>query len=681
MKTSELPGLCISATFIDKESPNFRPSTWPPSHDFPVIIDCNRKVVSRYGDVRWDFSPWHGSTLKIYFGDGPGKGLKVSPENADLLRLIMAWWIWGYGAASSARTLVSKFESIKPIFAICSEKKILASELSKHPEIIKTCAESYQSREGHLISYLNEILFAQDQLGFTLLDHEGLKIFTQNICTKEVVQTPYIPPRIWSYQVSRLKECLDDFLAHQNEIIACYEFCLEAYLNNAGNDPSSLINGLGSNSPFIDRRVRGKRRSGKVFYGKFESIVDKYGLTDVINRWGNTDNGITLKTFSSYLSLISSVGGAYIANFSLMRISEVSKLRADCLEVEIDNYNEEVYLIRGGTSKTIKDDDARWIVSPTVKVAVDAMGIVSRLRIKSSQLHPSSNFSKDEIKNPLLQPIAWEPWMHCRSNRFENRYKKLRTYAEICSNFPKLLDEQQMTITSDDLDTARRMTSNLDPEVFAVGKMWVLSWHQLRRTGAVNMLASGLVSEFSLQYQLKHASQAMSRYYGQNYYKLSKPLDMNARNYYLKEMYQSVVDDFKKIRSGNLISPHSQKRKEQILSEISSKQHSQLIKAAELGTISYRENFLGGCANNGPPCSLGGISNISSCMGFGEHKPCKSIILDKNKLGLIKTLRESLNQQLSSVNKGSPLYESFKAQIESAERAIYVIEQNELQEK
>src|SRR5699024_3611981 len=208
---------------------------------------------------------------------------------------------------------------------------------------------------------------------------------------------------------------------------------------------------------------------------------------------------------------------------------------------------------------------------------------------------------------------------------------------------------------------------------YAVGKIWHIAWHQLRRTGAVNMLASGLVSEFSLQYQLNHANQAMTRYYGQNYYKLSKPLDVNARNFYLKEMYESIVGDFKKLQSDNFISPHSNKRKQQILSEISLKDHNTLLKAAETGKISYRETFLGGCANNGPPCSLGGISNISSCMGYGENKPCKSILLDINKLNLIENLKDSLIHQLGEVKDNSPLSLSLKAQLESLKRAIHVI--------
>ncbi|MEH6710564.1 MAG: hypothetical protein V7733_05080 [Paraglaciecola polaris] len=190
------------------------------------------------------------------------------------------------------------------------------------------------------------------------------------------------------------------------------------------------------------------------------------------------------------------------------------------------------------------------------------------------------------------------------------------------------------------------------------------------------MLASGLVSEAYLQYQLKHASRAMSQYYGKNYYRLKEPLNDEARGYYLREMYQAMVREFKSLQSDQYVSPHGEKRKDQILHEISEKDHKQLIDAAKAGRISYRQTFLGGCANSGPPCPLGGISNISSCMGFGAGSPCPSALLDTAKLPLIKQLKSTVTLQLQGAEVDSPLHESLQAQLETAERAIHVIETN-----
>ena len=171
MNVAELPGLQIESSIIKQDAGNIRPASWPPPLDFPVITDAKGNVVSRYGDVRWDLSPWAGHTLTIHFGDGPGQGKRISPENASLLRQIVAWWLWGTAAVRSARSLVHKFESIKPLFVACTDNGVLASELYKLPKVIKDVANYYSTRGNRAIAYLNALSFANDQLGFTILDN------------------------------------------------------------------------------------------------------------------------------------------------------------------------------------------------------------------------------------------------------------------------------------------------------------------------------------------------------------------------------------------------------------------------------------------------------------------------------------------------------------------------------
>jgi hypothetical protein len=66
---------------------------------------------------------------------------------------------------------------------------------------------------------------------------------------------------------------------------------------------------------------------------------------------------------------------------------------------------------------------------------------------------------------------------------------------------------------------------------------------------------------------------------------------------YLREMYLTMVREFKSLQADHYLSPHVDNRKSQILHEITEKDHEQLVKAAKAGNISYRETFLGGCAN------------------------------------------------------------------------------------
>tara|TARA_R110002167_G_scaffold6553_8_gene30373 strand:- start:9510 stop:9701 length:192 start_codon:yes stop_codon:yes gene_type:complete len=63
-------------------------------------------------------------------------------------------------------------------------------------------------------------------------------------------------------------------------------------------------------------------------------------------------------------------------------------------------------------------------------------------------------------------------------------------------------------------------------------------------------------------------------------------------------------------------------------------------------------------------------------MGFGGNSPCPSVLLDRAKLPMIKQLNAAVALQLQGVESDSPLHESLQAQLESAERAIHVIETN-----
>lgn len=677
MNLAYFPGLQIDSTLTKADALNFKPESWPPGPDFPVVIDAYDNVVSRYGDVRWDLSPWSGHTLTIYFGDGPGQGKKVSPQNAELLRQIVAWWLWGEAAIRSAKALVYKFETIKPLFVACTDAGILVTNLNRYPKVIEKLSDYYKQRANRLIECLHSLFIARESLGFSMLDESGIKLLSSVLTHTDSTQTAYIPSRIWSYQITRLRECLDDFLLHQEKIEACYDLCLSAYARNAGGDLSKAFGGLGFDGPFIKSRVTGKKRSGKVFYGSFQDTAEEHGISDLLDRWVLFNESTGIRALSTYLTMISNVGLAYILNFSLMRVDEGARLRANCCEVERDQLGDEIYTIKGVTTKTIEDNDARWIVSPTTEIAIKAMKTVAVLRLKAAKENPYLNLTKEDIENPILQSLPHEPWSpKAPQSQPIKAFKKIRSYGDIWNIWPKLFDADELTITEADLEMANRMTFGLDPEKFAVGKVWPLAWHQLRRTGAVNMLASGLVTEASLQYQLKHASRAMSQYYGKNYYRLKEPLNDEARAYYLREMYQSMVREFKALQSDQYVSPHGEKRKLQILSEISEKDHDQLLKAAKAGRISYRQTFLGGCANSGPPCPLGGISNISSCMGFGGNTPCASALLNKAKLPIIKQLKNVIAIQISDAAPDSPMHESLQAQLESAERAIHVIENN-----
>src|SRR5690606_35980497 len=128
------------------------------------------------------------------------------------------------------------------------------------------------------------------------------------------------------------------------------------------------------------------------------------------------------------------------------------------------------------------------------------------------------------------------------------------------------------------------------------------------------------------------------------------------------------------ILSHDHLSPHGEKRKLQLLESIEHKTHVQLVEQAQAGKVNYHETFLGGCSKPGVPCPLGGLSNISSCLGFGSGMACEWVTVDRNKRPVIAQLVRLLTDRVNPENEGSMLNQSLKAQIESATRALDVLD-------
>ena len=353
---------------------------------------------------------------------------------------------------------------------------------------------------------------------------------------------------------------------------------------------------------------------------------------------------------------------------------EGGQLRAGCYSVEQDSLNQDVHLLASATSKTQTDPDARWICSPSVAVAIEAMTHAAQLRLSVAAHDPRRRLNALDRVHPLLWFSSTEPWRTSGGMKCERA--AVRNYAHIIRDRPLLFDLEQLRITQADLDIAQTMTLGLDPELFSVGKVWPLAWHQLRRTGVCNMLASGLVSEASLRYQLKHLTIVMTRYYGQNYFRLKGHLTDESIGFFLREMYQAIARGFAELSGDEYLSPHGQKRKDQILQPVTESEHTELVKGAKSGAITYRETLLGGCTQ--VTCPFGGITNIANCMGkAGKSKqPCDNLIIYKNRREILVDAVDDFEARLRQEPTDSPDWHSLMANCQAATEAINVIDQS-----
>lgn len=676
-------GLAIASPIVTPDAPNYRPPTWPPANDWPVIINAAGRVVSRWGDSVWRLDPWAGKAKTLNFGDGRvSRCPSIDPANANLLRRIVGWWIWGPNGVRTAGTLRSRFDQIRAVFVLCSEAGILASDLMRFPRVADRLPEviSPSGADG-ILQLLHTIHEQRGDLDFTLLDRAGLARLEAALPAHEARQTAYIPPRIWHYQVTRLRECLDDFLAYRERVEACFQFCLDAYATNYGSLAAALTeSGSSATNPFQcpPPKTNGTR-SGKRYFGPFALTAEKFGIDALLERWvgprgrKNSFASIGIDSFSGYLLLVSRAGLAYLLNFSLMRIEEGWNLRTGCLNVEDDARFGPIYTVRGVTTKTMHDDEAIWITSSSVRVAIDAMTAIARLRMSCAQANPLVPVSPVDISHPYLQSFLFEPWRVGREANYHVR-RDHPSYQKVLAAYPKLFDPEQLRITRQDIDLARLVTPTLDADKFAVGKVWPLAWHQLRRTGAVNMQASGLVSDASLQYQLKHVSRAMSLYYGRGYARVR--LEGDAQTLYIRTLYETLGRALVRLTTDTFVSPHGDKRKAEIVRLIEPADMKKLTKLTKEGRVTCREILLGVCTNR-EPCSYGGIDSVAHCGGgdaTGDVKPCPDVLYDRDKVCQVKELDRHLDERLADAPSDSPLKASLEAQKRSVRNFLHVIE-------
>jgi hypothetical protein len=527
---------------------------------------------------------------------------------------------------------------------------------------------------------LHALYEQRSQLGFVLFDHAGLTRLEAALPSHEKRQTAYIPPRIWAYQVNRLRFFLDDFHAHREKLEACFKFCLDAYSKNCGGSLAETCR-IGRNKtwgPFWVRERYNGERSGRTYHGHFAQTARQFGIDELLHRWvvptgKSFDSYVAIRSLSRYFSMVGYAGMAYLLNFSLMRIEEGWSLRADCLEVEHDQRFGPLHILRGATIKTIEDDDARWPTSPSVKVAVDAMNCVTRLRMVCAEANPDVPTIPADISNPHLVVRAYEPWAASSADDLE-RPLSIRpnpmTYLQVSEEYSNLFSQQELRITQADLHLARLVSPSLDGSKFILGEVWPLAWHQLRRTGAVNMQASGLVSDASLQYLLKHASRAMSLYYGQGYSRVH--LNDDAQAMYVRTMYEVLGREIARLFTNRFVSPHGEKRKAEILGLIDQDDAKKLIALAKSGQVSYRETLLGGCTKRGP-CPFGGVDNVAHCAGGDGGPACADVLYDREREPEVSRLSAVIRSRLADAQAGSPYKESLEAQHRAVEKVLHVV--------
>lgn len=394
----------------------------------------------------------------------------------------------------------------------------------------------------------------------------------------------------------------------------------------------------------------------------FHEYAAEYGVQDVLTKWIGklTGGGRGVMCLTSYLTLAGHVGIAYIINFSMMRINEAWMLRQSCLSCEEDEEFGKIYVLTGVTSKTLQDDNARWITSSSVELAIKVLSAISTLRMNTiCSLSPNS-IPASIVEDPWLVLPAVEPWSNKQYSGDLTIRHTYPGYTSCINDFPRLFDSDVIAITSEDVELSLRVSTYFPENRFSIGKPWPFAWHQLRRTGVVNMMSSSLVSDVSIQYQLKHSSRAMSLYYGRGYSQAN--LNESLRSEYVSATYEVMAKEIKSLISTSFISAFGESHKTNLLKDISEQTEPQIQKALKNGLISLRPTIFGNCTKTGN-CPYGGFENVIRCGGGDGQPPCSEGIIDIRKRKAVERMRSLTLNRYTSAPADSPLRVSLGMQI------------------
>lgn len=647
----------------DNTSTVFSPPSWPPPLDWVVSYDARGNPLSLWGDVTWDFSAWAGFSCKVNFlkSRTPRNRGELEPRNCNLLRLVTTYLIWGPRGARSWLSLRNVFNLIRRLVGYCDEKNIYAGDLSRFPKVYSLLGEvfTHDQERKLVVQTLHRLLLESENLGLKIMDEYSLvqlvKIFKE-YKSAATEQTAYIPPRIWLHQVSRLRECLDDFLLHAERFGSCYNFCLDVYANNYGTLQNSFARSMGRKNhkflPFGNAHIKNPQ-AGLIYPGTFENTASDFGIVELLKKWVAPKNEIlSIKSLSTYAGLIQFAAIIYICNFTLQRKEEAADLRIDCLIWDDDPILGKVAIIRGETTKTDPDSDARWPASPSVEVAVSAGSFLTKLRMRCVREHPAFDPTVHDVKNPTFLQHNVEPWSG-RWNGTHSHRVSTYPYKSLLTRFPKLFDAEILRIREEDLQTAKMFTPNVEGNSdFMVGKSWPLAFHQLRRTGGINMFASGILSASSMQVIMKHLTMLQTMYYGRHFSSARFNEEVEGVTSYAR--FEVLAKQVEALMDERYVSPHGPSRKSQIIVNlIDNRDYEKLVKAGESGEISFRETRLGGCAKKGH-CDYGGIESVASCAGYEGRKPCRDAIFDKTRRAAVQAQLRDVEDRIVENKNDSP---------------------------
>lgn len=645
--------------------------TFPLADNYPILLQADskggEKVLVEYGQDCWDFTTVAGCLFNFYFykKDNRTRG-NLSEGNWRALKVMTAFYWIKYKSKLSFATICQFYRMLRSFLVICTRNGIDINTTPLSGESAYQILSAHT--RGSLIVRLALNMYPyRRSLGFHIISPMQAKIIERSIANPKYNKTPYIPARIWDYQIGRIEEFIREFLSAIGRFEKLFDYLITEY----------------HYSPYFQKRKKGRVTSNshnvspfnKTAGGKldFYDCAVMYKVDSILERW-MINEGRTLKRtcsldgpriLSSYCSAVCYAGLLYLANVSGMRKRELKGLRTDCSKSEFIDMLGTAYFLQSATTKTIDDPEALWVADEFSAEVVSALGVIARMRVKCANIFDRGVVDKVSDSNPKLHMFAFEPWGGARGAALDSSVSLMKdvcysTWKGVC---PNLFDESELVITEQDYLEAKKYTPSLDPVEFAPGNVWPLALHQLRRTILIRAIEND-VSIQSIQYQAKHRNIMMSHYYTENFQ--GKKISKEMTTAFMVEVVESVVRGTAELKSDNFVSIYGSGHKSRLIEFVDISDLDRLRRGVKDGTYSVRETFYGVCLKRSF-CSSGGISYVGDCVD------CTEGLGDRRKIGSLTLLQGELESRLYDMSEGELDYLAVESQISAVKRSIKLL--------
>ncbi|MND36985.1 hypothetical protein D3C80_276550 [compost metagenome] len=659
--------LAIDACFTKVDVP--APDPWLDSYGVSLPLghvvarDAKGNAVSHAESLTWDFSAYtsHGQKCILYFNyrrNASGrKSIDASEFTEDHiarmreLQFLMCKRLFpSHGDTLSPQGLIDKLLTLRYVARFAEQHGRSVRDILEQREWLDAFIVALPDSECYAFSgwlgFLDK-LDPDTELGFRVakpLRLKELKIRAKRDMDRWKQRAP-LPTRIYSQLIANLSSELDDIEAHKDRLLAALR---EASTLYRAAKVGEIVNNVSL------------RRD----------VIQRHGLNNYLAERGFADNMYLL---SSAISEIFQLCALQIHTFSGMRHKEGKTLPFHCMETEKRNGRQHALLV--GT--TTKFNGGRRMRTKWVTTDKDGFRAVRLAQAFAAVIYENMGITpgeKDKIKDcyPLFVSPDYLPWRGHRSG--DSTTAQFHPYDLA---FIKIKRELQIrllpTITAEDIaelediDPFRAWT---EEENFAIGQIWPLTKHQLRRSLALYARASGCVRLSSLRRQLQHITNDMSADYGNgcafardfladNPEEFKKHIALEWQNSGEEAMVLAMVWDVlhsnEPLYGGAGHFYERQRNKGELMTR------EQVEKAVKAGTLGYNPHPLGACVKTGGCDKQMGLNFIDITCATGN---CSNLIGKHSKIIQVIELKR---KQLERIDKSTLSYKAEKEELDALE--------------